>query len=217
TLTDREFQRLVDSRDAFWSELDLEQRPYQVYFMSDRYGIFALGYPVITAVGHAINLAELITLTGVLYLALLGGATLFNLLTSRTPASGRALLREVRSSFYRKLFIAFWGVAVVPVAILAIATRTYFAAQLRASTEDAAAKTVTVAQRLVEDYASLQQRGPGSSLPSIDDQIMVLVRRAIDEDVNLFDRDHLQATSARDLFATQLLPTRTPGQVYKSI
>jgi signal transduction histidine kinase len=215
-LTDREFQRLVDSREAFWSELDLEGRPYQVYFLGDRYGIFALGYPVITAVGHAINLAELVTLTGVLYLVLLGAATLFNLVTSRTPASGRALLREVRSSFYRKLFLAFWAVAVVPVAILAIATRTYFAAQLRASTEEAAAKTVTVAQRLVEDYASLQQRGPGS-LTSIDDQIMVLVRRAIDEDVNLFDRDHLQATSARDLFATQLLPTRTPAQVYKSI
>src|SRR5262249_17173268 len=191
-------------------------RLYRVYFLNDRSGISVLGYPVINWFGHGINLAELVTLTGVLYVALLGAATLFNLLTSRTPASGRALLREVRSSFYRKLFLAFWAVAVVPVAILAIATRTYFAAQLRASTEEAAGKTVTVAQRLVEDYASLQQRGPGS-LTTIDDQIMVLVRRAIDEDVNLFDRDHLQATSARDLFATQLLPTRTPGQVYKSI
>src|SRR3989442_999589 len=102
-------------------------------------------------------MAELVTLTGVLYLAVLLGATVFNLLTSRTPASGRALLREGRSSFYRKLFLAFWGVAVVPVAILAIGTRTYFAAQLRASNEEAAARTVTVAQRLVEDYASLQQ------------------------------------------------------------
>ena len=35
--------------------------------------------------------------------------------TSRTPASGRALLREIRSSFYRKLFLAFVAGAVVPV------------------------------------------------------------------------------------------------------
>ena len=215
-LPDRIFQRMVESRDAFWEELERDERLYRVYFLNDRGGIYALGYPVITWFGHGINMAELVTLTGVLYVALLVGATLFNLLTSRTPASGRALLREVRSSFYRKLFLAFWAVAVVPVAILAIGTRTYFAAQLRASREEAAARTVTVAQRLVEDYASLQQRGPGS-LTTIDDQIMVLVRRAVDEDVNLFNRDRLQATSARDLFATQLLPMRTPGEVYKTI
>src|SRR5437762_4855253 len=46
---------------------------------------------------------------------------------------------------------------------------------------------------------------------------MVLVRRAIDEDVNLFDRSHLQATSARDLFASQLLSMRTPAAVYRAI
>jgi nitrogen fixation/metabolism regulation signal transduction histidine kinase len=75
---------------------------------------------------------------------------------------------------------------------------------------------VTTAQRLVEDYAALQQRG-ATALDAIDDQIMVLVWRAIDEDVNLFDRAHLQATSARDLFASQLLPSRTPADVYRAI
>ena len=35
--------------------------------------------------------------------------------------------------------------------------------------------------------------------------------------MNLFDRDHLQATSARDLFASQLLTMRTPAPVYKRI
>ena len=155
-------------------------------------------------------------LAAVLYLALLAARRCSARSSLRTPASGRALLREVRSSFYRKLFLAFWAGAVVPVFILAISTRTYFATQLRAGAEEAAARTVTTAQRLVEDYAALQQRG-AAALDAIDDQIMVLVRRAIDEDVNLFDRAHLQATSARDLFASQLLPTRTPGDVYRAI
>ena len=35
--------------------------------------------------------------------------------------------------------------------------------------------------------------------------------------VNLYERAHLQATSARDLFASLLLSTRAPGDVYKSI
>jgi signal transduction histidine kinase len=216
TLPDHVFQRVVDSRETFWETLDRDDQRFRVYFLNDRGGIYALGYPVISWFDHVMNIAELVTLIGVLYLTLMAAATLFNVLTSRTPASGRALLREVRSSFYRKLFLAFWAVAVLPVAILAFATQRYFAAQLLASVDEAAGRTVTVAQRLVEDYATLQPRGPGA-LSAIDDQIMVLVRRAIDEDVNLFDRDHLQATSARDLFASQLLSTRTPGEIYKTI
>jgi len=216
SLPDRVFAQMVESRSAVWDDVERDGQRFRVYFLSDRGGIYALGYPVITWFGHFINLAELVTLAGVLYAALLLGSTVLNVLTSRTPAGGRALLREVRSSFYRKLFLAFWAVAVVPVVILAFATRAYFASQLRAGVMDAAARTVTVAQRLVEDYATLQQRGTGA-LAVIDDPIMILVGRAIDEDVNLFDRDRLRATSARDLFASKLLSTRTPGEVYKTI
>jgi nitrogen fixation/metabolism regulation signal transduction histidine kinase len=97
-----------------------------------------------------------------------------------------------------------------------VATRTYFINQLLASAEDTAVKTVTTAQRLVEDYATLQQRGPGA-LGAIDDQIMVLVRRAIDEDVSLFDRQRLQATSVRPLFAEGLLSVRTPAEVFRTL
>jgi signal transduction histidine kinase len=100
--------------------------------------------------------------------------------------------------------------------VLAFATRTYLANQFRAGVEDSAVKTATVAQRLVEDYAALQQRG-ASSLQSVDDQFMVLVRWAIDQDVHLFDRARLQATSERDLFASHLLSSRTPSNVYRRI
>jgi len=216
TLPDEVFQRLVDSREPFWTALDRDEQRFRVRFLNDRVGIYALGYPVTTWLGHVTNLAELMLLAGVLYGTLLIAATLFSALTMHTTTTGRSLLREFRSSFYRKLLLAFVAVAVVPVVILAVATRTYFAAQLRAGAEEAAARTVTTAQRLVEDYATLQSRGSGA-LGAIDDQIMVLVRRAIDEDVNLFDRARLQATSARDLFASRLLSERTPGDVYKMI
>jgi len=104
----------------------------------------------------------------------------------------------------------------VPVVILAIATRAYFATQALDGVDEAAARTAAVAQRLVEDYATLQQRGPGA-LQTLDDQIMVLVGRAISQDANLFNGDTLQATSERDLFASGLLTTRTPGDVYRNI
>jgi signal transduction histidine kinase len=187
-----------------------------VFFFSDRAGIYALGFPLVSWQGHLLNLGELTFLAGVLYVVLLLGATMFNALTSQTPASGRALLREVRSSYYRKLFLAFVASSVVPVVVLAVGVRTYFANQFRAGVEDAAIKTATVAQRLIEDYATLLRRDSGS-IELIDDQFMVLVRRAIDQDVNLFDGDSLQATSERPLFASRLLTSRTPGHVYRSI
>ena len=215
-IDDTVFQQLIASREPFWADVDRDGDTFRVYLLSDRGGIYALGYPVIDRAGHLMNLAELVLLVGVLYLACRLLLTIAGMLTMQTPASGRALLREVRSSFYRKLFFAFWAGAVVPVSILALLARTYVQTQLTETAEEAAARTVTTAQRLVEDYAALQQRG-AAALDTIDDQIMVLVRRAIDEDANLFNRARLQATSARDLFASQLLPLRTPADVYRSI
>jgi nitrogen fixation/metabolism regulation signal transduction histidine kinase len=161
------------------------------------------------------NLAEMVVLTGVLYLLLLTGAMIFNALTSSRPATGRALLREIRSSFYRKLFLAFVVVAFIPAVILAVATRNRLNSQFEDSVNASAVKTATVAQRLVEDYAT--QQGGTRALDGLDDQFLMLVERAIAQDVNLFDRATLQATSERDLFASHLFPTRTPAQVYRSI
>ena len=216
TLPDSVFQRTAVSRAPFWDAIDRDAHRFRVYVINDRGGIYVLGYQVLTTFGHLLNLAELATLALVAFVGLVAGTTLFDAITSGAPTNARALLREVRASFYRKVFLAFWAVAIVPVVVMAFAIRTYFAGELNAGIEDAAAKTVTVAQRLVEDYATLQQRGSGA-LGALDDEIMVLVSRAIDEDVNLFDRARLQATSERDLFASELLSTRTPAAVYRRI
>ncbi|MGC4082013.1 MAG: HAMP domain-containing sensor histidine kinase [Vicinamibacterales bacterium] len=215
-LDDDVFERMSAGRQPMWHRVVRDGDQFRVYFFNDRGGIYALGYPVLTWFNHLVNLGELVFLTGVIYALLLLGATLFNALTSQTPASGRALLREVRSSFYRKLFIAFVAAAVVPVVVLALGASTYLANQFRAGIEESAVKTATVAQRLVEDYVALQQRGAGS-LDKIDDEFMLLVRRAIDQDVNLFDGARLRATSERPLFASRLLPARTPADVYQAI
>src|SRR5438552_325155 len=215
-LPDDLFKRTVESREQFWATVQRNGTAYRVYFTNDRGGIYAIGYPMLTSFGDMVNLAELMVFVGVLYVLLLAGTTAFSLVTASLPASGRELLREFRSSFYRKLFLAYVAGAVVPVALLALGVRAYFASQARADLEEAAARTATVAQRLVEDYASLQQRGP-SALASIDDPVMVLVSRAIGQDVNLFDRSGLEASSQRDLFASGLLSVRTPGDAYRAV
>jgi signal transduction histidine kinase len=216
TLTDDLFRRAVASRQPFWTTLPRNDGLFRVYFTNDRGGIYAIGYPVMTTFGHLVNLAELMVLVAVLYVLILAGAAIFSLLTPLAPASGRELLREFRSSFYRKLFLAYVAGAVVPVALLALGVRTYFARQAQADLEDSAARTATVAQRLVEDYTTLQQRG-ASALAAIDDPLMVLVGRAIGQDVNLFDRSRLYASSQRDLFASGLFSMRTPSSAYREV
>ena len=46
---------------------------------------------------------------------------------------------------------------------------------------------------------------------------MVWISQLIDQDVNVFYGPELVATSERDLFASGLLPTRTPDDVYRAI
>lgn len=216
-LSDAVRARLVESREPLWQSIDMPDADarYRVYFLSDRGGIYALGYPLISTLGHLVNGAELIVLASIVYLALLLGATITSSIASG-GLSGRALLREVRSSFYRKLVVAFVLSAGVPVFVLAIATSTYVSAQARAGVEAEAAKTVAVAQRLVEDYARLDPTRR-RALDDLDDQTMVIVGRAIDQPVNLFERERLRATSERDLYASALLTPRTPSDVFRRI
>ena len=46
---------------------------------------------------------------------------------------------------------------------------------------------------------------------------MVWISQVIDQDVNVFRGAELVATSERDLFASGVLPTRTPDDVYRAI
>jgi nitrogen fixation/metabolism regulation signal transduction histidine kinase len=47
--------------------------------------------------------------------------------------------------------------------------------------------------------------------------VLVWISQVIDQDVNIFMGPRLVATSERDLFASGLLPTRTPDEVYRAI
>ncbi|MCA1585834.1 MAG: HAMP domain-containing protein, partial [Acidobacteria bacterium] len=215
-LTERIFERAFASREPFWAQVRRGDTLYDVYYLNDRAGIYALGYPRVSAFGHLVTLAELVTLAGVTFVLMLVGALLYGRVAARTPTSGRALLREVRASFYRKLFLAFVLAAVVPVLALAFVTRAYIASLMQQDIEMEAIRTAASASRVVEDFGNLQEQG-GSSVPVVDDSLVVWLSRVIAQDVNIFDGADLLASSERNLFASGLLPTRTAGDVYRAI
>jgi signal transduction histidine kinase len=216
TLDAETFRRVYASREPFWTRQASGERQDEVYLANDRGGIFALGYPTVSPVGHLVYLAELVTLAGAVFAAMvLLTAAGFSAAGVRGER-GRDLLHEIRASFYRKLFLAFVAAAVIPVLTLAFVARAYMTSRLRADVEDAAIRTTTVAQRFVEDYGRIQERGEGAPA-TLNDDVIVGISRFIDQDVNVFDGPRLVATSERDLFASGLLPTRTSADVYRAI
>ncbi|MBI3047426.1 MAG: HAMP domain-containing histidine kinase, partial [Acidobacteria bacterium] len=212
-LDDAVFARVEQSRMPLWAELRRGDVKYAVYILNDRGGIYALGFPVPSPLDHLVNLAEITVLAFGTYILLLAATALFGIVNRRGTTT-RALLREVRASFYRKLLLAFIAATVVPVAALAVATRTYVADQMRANVEQEAVRTASAARRVVEDLVAPRAVQQGFA---VDDNLMVWVSRLVDQDVNIFVGPRLLATSERNLFASGLLPTRTPADVYRTL
>ena len=215
-ITEALFKRLYASREPFWAEAEASGVRYRVYFSNDRDRIFAIGYPVLTVFDRFVHLAELTTFGGASFVLVLLGTAVFTRLARQRPRVGRALLREIRASFYRKLFLAFVLAAIIPVLTLALVIRAYFGNLLRADVEGEAARTAAVAQRVIEDLDALSRRG-AEVTSTLDDDVMVWISQVIDQDVNVFDGARLAATSELSLFASGVLPTRTPDDVYRAI
>lgn len=203
-------ERIERSRLPFWITRRTEAGTFRVHFLNDRAGIYAIGYPVPSRFDHLSRLSETVAIAALVFLLLLAGATVVTPLTRRTQAPLRALVQEVRTSFYRKLFLFFVFTAVVPVLVLALAFSAYMGDQLRSDVETEAVNAVTVARRVLEDTIALQQ------VPVTDD-VMVWIGRVINQDVNVYDGGRLRATSQRDLFDAGVLAERTPAGAFRAV
>ncbi len=210
------FARLYRDGSPFWATRDAEGRQYHVHFVQNRAGIYALGYPGLTAFEHAERLAEIVAVTAVLFVLIQLGAMVYAPLATRPNAPLRVLLHEIRTSFYRKLFLFFVFVAIGPLLLFTLAFGAYMDAKFRADVEAEAENIVTAARRVFEQVASAEEP-VGQRLVPLTDDLMVWIRQLIDQDVNLFEGAELVATSQRDLYNSGLLPTRTPAVLYRRI
>ena len=213
SIDDALFEKIYATRIPFWAQLAANNVDSHVHFSNNRYGIYALGFPILTIYDHLVRIAEIISLLGIAYLLWVFLLTTTRRLIGPRNLFGYGLLREVRTSFYRRLFLAFVVGAVIPILLLAIVVRNYSIAQLQRDAETFAARTAIIAQRVV---AELRDNADIAS-PEITDDLLVFVSQVIDQDVNIFEGSRLVATSERDLFASGLLSTRTPDEVYEAI
>ena len=210
-LSEATFRQAFASRAPFWTTITRRGEALDAYVLSDRGAIYVLGTARQNAFGHLVTQAELVALTVVVFVIAVLGGMLFNVLVGRAPASGRALLAEIRASFYRKLFLAFVAAAIVPVLALALVARAYMARVILDDIESEATRLATTASRVFQDLRAFVGQ------QAVDDDIIVWLSRVVAQDVNIFEGTNLLASSERNLFASGLLPTRTPGDVYNAI
>jgi len=204
------------SRQSFWTDRTLEERTHHVFFMNDRGGIYAVGYPSPTTLQHATRLAESAAILLLLFLIYLASTAIrWPAISSSAPPLGR-LLAEIRSSFHRKLLLYFIAAAVLPVIVFAVAFGADMTSRLRADVEAEAGSVVLMARRVLDELSAAQGQN-SESRPMPTDDVMVWTRQVVDQDVNLFEGSELRATSQRDLFTSRLLPTRTLATVYQRI
>jgi signal transduction histidine kinase len=211
--------RLYRSRDPFWTVLTAEGRDYSVYFLNDRAGIYAVGYPRATLFEHLSRLSESFAGVAVVFLVVLAALTIYAPFAAVPRGPGgplRRLLVEIRTSFYRKLFLFFVLAAIGPVLLFAAAFSAYTMARFRADIESEAAGVVSVARRVFEELSAAGRR-PDQEPAPVSDDMLVWIRQVIDQDDNVYQGPDLVATSQRDLYASGVLPTRTPASVYHTI
>ena len=213
TINEALFDRIYTSRDPFWTTLQTGGRASEVYISNNRRGIYAVGHQRFTMFDHAVRLAEIVAILGAAFLAWLVLLTLVQPFTRERYRLGRELARELRVSFYRRLFLAFVVIAVAPVLVLAAIIRNNSTTQLRADIEAGAARTAITAQRVIDEL----ERAGGDPGPVVTDDLLVFVSQILDQDVHIYGGAQLLATSQRDLFASGLLPARTPAAVYGAI
>ncbi len=97
------------------------------------------------------------------------------------------LLHEVRTSFYRKLFLVFVAVAVVPVVVAAVAFGGYMTARFQADVEHEAATTVDGRPPRLSGTDGPGGERRSQRRPAPTDDVMVWIRQVIDHDVNYFE------------------------------
>ena len=210
-LPEQAFRQAYASRTPFWTTIMRRSNAFDAFVLSDRGAIYVLTTARQSGFGHFVTEAELLAVTFVVFAVAVLVNMAFNLVVGRAPASGRALLAEVRASFYRKLFLAFVAAAIVPVLALALVSRNYMRDLILTGIESDATRIATAASRVFQDLRAFVGQA------AVADDLIVWLSRVVAQDVNIFDGPTLLASSERNLFASGLLPDRTPGEVYRAI
>ncbi len=201
---------------GFWTTLPLDDQPSHVFLFSHGSTLYGLGYPRRTPSRFVADLVEAFAGLSLLALGVLLALLLVRTLLGRATLSFFSLYDAVRRRFSLRLFVAFIAVAVIPVAVLEVVVRRFVAERLREESADQARERAAVAKKAVEDFAYFR-RGESPGQEPVTDDVLVWASSLIRNDIDVFDRGRLRASSKRELYASGLLLPRAAGSVYRAL
>lgn len=148
-------------------------------------------------------------------LAILAGLAVGQRLRSRSAR--RDLVSWVRESYYRKLLLTLLVASGVPLIVLAVFLRGYIEARANESLMASATQFVSAAQRVVEDYASLQADPDAGESLTLTDSILYWLRGVVGQEIHVYEDGILRASSRPELFDSGLLSPRLDGRVHERL
>jgi signal transduction histidine kinase len=199
-----------------WTVLEIDRQPHHAYLFAGASASYVLAYP---RAGWGRRVADLVEAVAAFTVAaLLALLTLVAVRTAlgRRELSLRSIVRAVERRFATRLFVAFTVLAIVPVAVLELVVRKFVADRLWEESDKQALERAKVAKKAVEDFAIFQRNEPGGTDP-VTDTALVWVASLIRNDLDVFERGRLLASSKRELYSSGLLAPRVSGAVYSAL
>lgn len=208
--------RLRSTPEGLWTTLTVDGRSHHTYLLPVADVVYAMSYPRLSAPRFLAGLAEAVAGLAGAALLVVVMLMLARTLAGQTSLSIPTVVEAIRRRFALRLFVSFAAAAIVPVIAFELAFRGYVADRLRRESEEQALERAAVAQRAVDDF-SFYQRTEGQDRATVTNTLLVWVARIIKGDVDVFGQGHLLASSKRELFSSGLLPSTTPGPVFRAL
>ena len=199
-----------------WTVLEVDGAPQHAYVFGTSDLVYALAYRQLTPGRYAADLVEAVSALTLLALAVLVVVVLVRSLLRKPSLSLPSMFTSVVRRFALRLFVAFTLVAFVPAAVLQVVVSGFVTSRLRKESDDQALERAAVAKKAVEDYAFFQ-REEAAGTEGVTDAALVWLASVVKNDLDLFERGRLLASSKRELYASGLLAPRVSGSVYRAI
>jgi signal transduction histidine kinase len=203
-------------REGVWTTLQVDGVTHHAYVFATADLVYALTYRRLSPGRYLADLVEAVSAFTLLGVLVLVAVVLVRSVLRRPTLSLPSMLAAVGRRFALRLFVAFTLVAFVPAAVLQVVVSGFLTSRLRKESDDQALERAAVAKKAVEDYAFFQ-REEATGVDSVTDAALVWLASVVKNDLDLFERGRLVASSKRELYASGLLAPRVSGSVYRAI
>lgn len=123
---------------------------------------------------------------------------------------------QLLGPFSRRLVLAFALLASVPIVLLSVLLLRSFSERLQVDQRAGGEAALSSAERMVGDYLSSLE--PGFSVTTVfDDELLSWISLIVGHEVNLYWRGNVLTSSRPELFASGLLPSQIPGDVFAAL